>query len=303
MDSKIKELQSKIEHLENQIIENNYLKDIPMPPFIDYKSTDPFMLYSTPCVADFMHPRFLEICNSIKHPFTWQRKLWEWVFIINFLEGKGMLKPGNRGLVFGVGSERLPSFFANTGVKIVATDAPSDIGEKQGWKDSNQFADGLSHLYFPDIVDANDFNSNVSYQTCDMNNIQQELNGFDFNWSSCCFEHLGSIDAGLQFVINAVEKTLRIGGVAVHTTEFNLTSNTDTVEDARTVIFRYRDIEQLTKRLNERGHIVKPVLIAPNRSYHDYHVDVPPYKSNVHLKLLLDKYVSTSLGLIITRGR
>jgi hypothetical protein len=35
----------------------------------------------------------------------------------------------------------------------------------------------------------------------------------------------------------------------------------------------------------------------------DRHVDLPPYKQEPHLRLLLDRYVITSLGLIVRRGR
>ena len=135
-----------------------------------------------------------------------------------------------------------------------------------------------------------------------MNNIAPELNGFDFNWSSCCFEHLGNLEAGVQFVINAVEKTLRVGGVAVHTTEFNLSSNDDTIEEGITVIYRRRDIVAMVQRLRDRGHIVKPFTVAPDSHYWDFHVDMPPYAKEPHLKLLLQQYVATSVGIVVQRG-
>jgi hypothetical protein len=107
----------------------------------------------------------------------------------------------------------------------------------------------------------------------------------------------------MQFVVNSVERTLKIGGTAVHTTEFNLSSNTDTVTEGDTVIYRKRDIEELVKRLEDRGHHVQPFRVAPDSHYLDSFVDVPPYTSNPHLKLQLGKFVATSVGLVITRGR
>jgi hypothetical protein len=62
----------------------------------------------------------------------------------------------------------------------------------------------------------------------------------------------------MQFVINSVERTLRIGGTAAHKTEFNLSSNTDTVIEGDTVIYRKRDIEELVKTPEDRGHHVQP---------------------------------------------
>lgn len=209
----------------------------------------------------------------------------------------------SRGLVFGVGNERLPALFASMGAKILATDAPNQASERFGWRESGQHLTNLNAIRFTDIVDGEVFDANVSYETCDMNNIHAELSDFDFNWSSCCFEHLGSLELGMQFVVNAVEKTLRVGGIAVHTTEFNLSSNEDTVETGGTSIYRLRDMEELVRRLRDRGHAVKPFAVAPNSHYWDFHVDVPPYLEKPHLKLLLSQYVATSVGIVVQRGR
>ena len=104
-------------------------------------------------------------------------------------------------------------------------------------------------------------------------------------------------------MINAVEKTLKVGGVAVHTTEFNASSNDATVAEGDTVIYRLRDMEQLVTRLRDRGHQVEPFVVGPTAHALDYHVDVPPYKHDIHLKLLLAGYVTTSVGLVVRRGR
>lgn len=295
-------LKNRVDALESQLAMANKRQYLPSPPFPIPSSALPFMPFSTCSAADFLHPRYLEICELIKHPFQWHRKLWEWVFVIHHLLDAGVVQPGSKGLVFGVGHERLPALFASMGAKIVATDAPNDVGMKVGWVGSGQHISALKEIRYPYIVDGDVFDSNVTYQTCDMNNIQAELNGFDFNWSSCCFEHLGSLEAGIQFVINAVEKTLRIGGVAVHTTEFNLSSDIETSETGVTVIYRRRDIIELVQRLRDRGHIVKPFLVAPDTHYWDFHVDIPPYLQEPHLKLLLQQYVATSVGIVVQRG-
>lgn len=271
--------------------------------FTEKNSSATFMPFSTCSANDFLHPRYLEICGLMKHPFVWHRKLWEFVFVIHQLLESGVVKPGSKGLVFGVGTERLPALFASMGAKIMATDAPVDLGRKKGWLDSSQHSSSLMQIRYPEIVDGAVFDANVSYQPCDMTNIQPELAGFDFNWSSCCLEHLGSLEAGILFVINAVEKTLRVGGIAVHTTEFNLSSNDDTVTVGDTVIYRHRDIEELVQRLRDRGHIVKPFITAKDSHYLDFHVDVPPYKDTLHLKLKLMGYVATSVGIVVQRGR
>ena len=132
-----------------------------------------------------------------------------------------------------------------------------------------------------------------------MNAIPEDLRGFDFTWSSCALEHLGSLGAGTDFVVRQME-CLRPGGTAVHTTEYVLTSTDDTVEAGGTVLYRRRDIEALVARLRDAGHAIE-VDFTEGDSPDDLHVDVPPY-SDVHLRTRLGAYVTTSLALVVTKG-
>jgi hypothetical protein len=76
-----------------------------------------------------------------------------------------------------------------------------------------------------------------------LTNIQGiEHGAYDFLWSSCALEHLGSLDAGLDFVVNAMD-LLKPGGTAIHTTEFNLSSDDETLTSGPCVIYRRRDID------------------------------------------------------------
>ena len=302
MQQALAKLRSRVDDLQIQLDSARQRQYLPMPPFPDPSPSTPFMSYSTCNATDFLHPRYKEICDLLRHPFIWHRKLWEYVFVIHHLVESGLVTEGSRGLVFGVGTERLPSLFASMGAKIMATDMSTEHAHASDWT-KGQHAANLESLRCPDIIDNGLFNSNVSYRVCDMNNIDPELVDFDFNWSSCCFEHLGSIEAGLQFVVNAVEKTLRVGGIAVHTTEYNLASNGATVESPHVVIFRNRDILELVQRLQDRGHIVQPFVVAPNSHHLDFHIDMPPYLQDAHLKLLLWEHVATSAGIVVRRGR
>ena len=302
IQKELAKLRGRVDELQLQLDSARLRQHLPMPPFPDSNPSTPFMSYSTCNAADFLHPRYKEICDLLKHFFTWHRKLWEFVFVIHHLVESGLVRQGSRGLVFGVGTERLPALFASMGAKIVATDASAANAQEMGWANTNEYAANLQTLRYPEIIDGNLFDSNVSYRVCDMNNIEPDLVDFDFNWSSCCFEHLGSIEAGLQFVVNAVEKTLRVGGIAVHTTEYNLSSNDLTVDSGGTVIFRNRDLLELVQRLQERGHIVQPFVVAPNSHHLDFHIDMPPYAQDPHLKLLLMSHVSTSAGIVVQRG-
>jgi hypothetical protein len=87
----------------------------------------------------------------------------------------------------------------------------------------------------------------------------------------------------------------------VHTTEFNVSSNKDTLEDRNIVIYRKRDLEEITHTLQAAGHGIELDFTMGNKPY-DLHVDTPPYKHDVHLRLEIGGYVCTSFGLIIQKA-
>ena len=71
---------------------------------------------------DYLQAWFLDTCASLQLAPILHRKIWEEVYVVNTLEQAGMLGPGRRGIVFGVGQERLPSYFAGLGTQVLATD-------------------------------------------------------------------------------------------------------------------------------------------------------------------------------------
>ena len=258
-----------------------------------------YMAASNALALDFFHPAYQEFCRILKVPFQLHRKYWEWAFIYERLNKVGVLRPGKRGLGFGVGIEKLPSFFASLGAQIMATDAP--VG--QNWNRTGDISDHKNRLFDPGLIDREAFDGRVSFEYCDMNDIPSWLTDYDFCWSSCSFEHLGSLQHGIDFVVNSIERNLKVGGIACHTTELNLTSNEETLETGVSVIYRKKDLEQLCRSLEERGHLVEPLRIEPGTMPPDYFVDVPPYLEDPHLKLLVGSYVTTSVGLVARRGR
>ncbi|WP_231755942.1 MULTISPECIES: hypothetical protein [unclassified Burkholderia] len=187
-------------------------------------------------------------------------------------------------------------------MSIVATDAPAEISEQVGWTKSLEHSSSRDQLRYPDFVSNEQFDRHVSYRTCDMTAIDKDLAGFDFTWSSCRFEHIGPLQAGLQFVIDSVEQTLNDGGIACHTTEFNLSSNEGTLDHGPVVFYRKRDMQALVERLQDLGHEVQPFVVAPDSHYLDSYVDLPPYRQNPHLKLLMATHVVTSAGIVIRKN-
>jgi hypothetical protein len=227
------------------------------------------------------------------------RKMWEWLFICEALREAGVLQPGRRGLGFGVGREALVSLFAGMGCHLVATDLGAEQARAAGWTDTEQYAGGLAGLNEYGFCPPEEFQERVVYRELDMNAIPGDLRDFDFTWSSCAFEHLGSLAAGMDFVV-AQMQCLKPGGIAVHTTELNVSSETDTITEGGTVLYRRGDIEDLVRRLRADGHRIAYDLSEGTRT-EDRHVDVPPF-SNTHLRTKLGEYVTTSIALVIQKG-
>ena len=189
------------------------------------------------------------------------------------------------------------------GCEITATDLDSTDARADVWAQTAQLATDLSKLRKPEICPDLIFNRKVAFKPVDMNCIPCDLINFDFTWSTCSFEHCGSIELGSQFIENQL-RCLRPGGIAVHTTEFNLSSLDDTITEGPTVIFRRKDIEAIIKRLQASGHHVESLCPFLGGAEIDRALDLMPYSENRHLKLLLfDKYISTSVALIIKKGQ
>jgi hypothetical protein len=258
---------------------------------------------SSLCTAvDFHHPDFDRWRRLLGEEPRLHRKLWEHVFVAAHLEAAGALREGRRGLGFGVGTEPLPAAFAAGGTALVCTDLEVERAAAAGWAATGQHAASLDQLNRHGICVKDEFERLVRHETCDMNAISGHLRDFDFCWSSCSLEHLGSIQAGCDFVKNSLE-TLKPGGIAVHTTEFNISSNDLTIDNNPTlVIFRRKDIDRLVADLRSSGHAVADVCYDVLTEPIDLFVDVPPYKADAHIRLALGPYVCTSIGLVIQKA-
>lgn len=255
--------------------------------------------------AHYRLPLFRWWCDQLHEPARYHRKLWEFVYICQVLHERGKLGPGMRGVGFGVGKEPLAALFASRGADIVATDMDADAARAAGWLGSAQHAGAeLGALNDRGICDPHMFREHVRYRTVDMNAIPGDLVDFDFCWSSCAFEHLGSLDQGLAFVRHSLD-TLRPGGVAVHTTEFNLSSDERTVATGPVVLFRRRDFRALEAALLADGHQVAPFDFELGNEAVERYVDLPPFTAEPHLRLRLPfgatSYATTSIGVVIVK--
>jgi len=256
--------------------------------------------------AHFHMPLFADWCRQLGEAPRYHRKLWEFVYIAQVLRERGALVAGARGVGFGVGMEPLVALFASLGADVLATDLGSDAAIAAGWVATGQHAvSELGALNARGLCDPATFAQRVRYRTVDMNAIPGDIRGYDFCWSSCACEHLGSIRRGADFVRRSLD-VLRPGGIAVHTTELNLSSSTYTVRKGGTVLFRRRDLESLAATLRDDGHYVPPMDFATGSDPIERHVDVPPYAAEPHLRVglpfRLRWFETTSIGMLAIKG-
>lgn len=256
---------------------------------------------------DFLQAWFLEACAGLQMAPVLHRKVWEEAWIVNTLRQAGMLQPGKRGIVFGVGQERMPSYIAAHGAEVLATDLAPDAAGAQDWIETAQHG-SLERLYHGQYLPREAFDARVRFCHADMNDISAEFDGqFDFCWSICAFEHLGSIEQGLRFV-EQTARLLKPGGISAHTTEFSYTDNERTIDHWPTVLFRRRDFEALAARLRAQGLELPPIDFDVGQGPVDFFVDLPPYPqhgsayyqtelSALHLKLMVDGFPCTCYGV------
>lgn len=246
---------------------------------------------------DFRQPWFVQRTNELAHELELHRKLWEFCVIAQV--GAEHLVPGMRALGFGVGREPLASWLASRGVDVVATDRPDETME---WDGTGQHAADVEHLRHPDVCSEVAFARHVRFRAVDMNAIPEDLRdgSFDFTYSAGSFEHLGGIDAGLDFFVNQMA-CLRPGGLAAHTTEFNMLSYHETLESPNLSLYRVQELQVLAERLAAQGDRLWPLDLASGIEPDDLHVDSEPW-GLPHLKIALGRHTTTSVLLVGVRG-
>lgn len=251
--------------------------------------------------AQMEEPAYGYWCAAIGEVPRYHRKQWEFCYILQALARSGKLAPDMQGLGFGVGEEPLAALMAQRGVAVLATDLDHNSAAALGWVETDQHAANKAALNARALCSPEAFDRLVDFRVVDMNDIPADLSGrFDFCWSACALEHLGSIAHGLDFIERSIA-CLVPGGVAVHTTEFNCSSDDGTLDHASTVLFRQRDLQNLAKRLHANGHRMAITYDLGDQPL-DRHVDIAPYSADRHLKLQIEKWVTTSFGLIIHKS-
>jgi SAM-dependent methyltransferase len=250
--------------------------------------------------SQFDEAEYGRLCSEIKMPHMRHRKQWEYIYIIASIMKSGLVKPNARGLSFGCGTEPMAAFFAKMGCSIVGTDMPPAMAKDASWTQYDQHASNKHALNVNGICDSDTFERNVDFRFVDMNNIPDDLTGFDFLWSSCALEHLGSLDHGWSFIKNAM-KCLKPGGVAVHTTEFTISSLDETYESPEVSFYRKNDIYRLAEDLKSTAKIHAPNFRCMSND-RDELVDRRPFTASEQYKIFLRGHVITSIGIIVQKN-
>lgn len=253
---------------------------------------------SQTCTASqFSEDIYTRICTSFGQQPRFHRKQWEYVYILRVLEQFEMLSPHCTGIGFGCGKEPLAAVMAREGLHITITDIPPLDSSDSHWG-----ATSAMDLFYEGVCAKETYMNSVSFRSVDMNKIQDDLGVFDFVWSCCAFEHLGSLQAGFDFVKKSA-KCLKIGGISVHTTELNMSSDHETLESPGLSLYRRIDFLNLFNELLSEGFSVLPLNFYDGDLPEDKYIDLPPYKQETHLKLMIEKFSITSFGFAIMKLR
>ena len=252
-------------------------------------------------------------CAQLKTGVIYSRKLWEFCYALQALFEQGCLSPSKRGIGFGVGTEPMASYLGSLGQTVMITDLPADDQRVAGWSRHTEYAHSLRQAHHPHLVDWDVFSRSVEHRAIDMNALPNDLGQYDFCWSICALEHLGSIAKGAAFIENAMA-ILKPGGVAIHTLEFNVNPEGPTIDNWGTVLFQQKHIERLRDRLTANGHHVAALNFDVGSEPLDHFIDIPPWGDgkkgelanrlgySYHLKRSVDGFVATCFGLVVTKA-
>lgn len=293
-------------HLQKKLAE----RPIPVVPSV-------INLVSKACTqSDIESDWFLYWNKQLNAAPIYHRKLWEFAFVLQALFEFNLLGEGHKGFGFGCGQEPLPSYFASKGIEAIVTDLEPEKSAGLGWVETGQHTTSKDQAFYSDLVSREKFDQYCSHRYVDMNNVPVIDAQFDFCWSICSLEHLGSIKNGLDFIVNSLS-VLKPGGIAVHTTEFNYLSEYKTIDNWPTVLFTKKDFLNLKSRVECDGHKLLGPDFTIGNGVLDKFIDIPPYsvgegwlsreqwsdnEAAAHLRLSVDGFPSTCFGIIIQKA-
>jgi hypothetical protein len=186
---------------------------------------------------------------------------------------------------FGVGIEQIPAALGRIGFKVLATDyLDGEIAED--WRNTDQLLNKVDDLNSRLILTADEFANKVKFENMDMNVIPTEFNGnFDFVWSSCALGHIGGYKNGLDFIINSAN-LLKPGGIALHTTELDVSNFPTNVTFPTLSLYRMKDLQTVISQLRENGYKVSNLDLPPKwNGKSERFVDREPWGNQPHIRI------------------
>jgi FkbM family methyltransferase len=213
----------------------------------------------------------------------------------------GNLETNKSAIGFGVGVEPIPAGLGRLGFQVTATDfLEGEIAS--AWFNTSQLAASAQDLNTREILSAAEFNARVSFKSMDMNNIPESFeNCFDFVWSTCALGHIGGYQKGLDFIFNSA-KLLRPGGIALHTTELDMSPNSDRFDSPNLSFYKIEDILELKVRLEGVGFEVADLNIPESwTNPSERYVVTEPWGDKPHIRIRIFDREILSLVLRIRR--
>ena len=206
-----------------------------------------------------------------------------------------------KAMGFGIGTEPIPAGLAKLGFHVLATDyLDGEIATE--WKNTDQLVSSPEDLNVRGILTENEFKSKVRFANMDMNQIPENLNAqFDFVWSSCALGHIGSYQKGLDFILRSVE-LLAPGGIALHTTELDVSPGKSRFESPTLNLYREEDLYSLIDTLQSRGYLVDHFQNTSRwNAESEKFVDREPWGDRPHLRIQVFGREILSLALRIQK--
>ena len=238
--------------------------------------------------AQFREAAYRERCLRLGEvPFI-HRQQWEIVYALASLEARGAVGPGKRGIVIGAISGALPAVLAAAGCEVAVVAPRVDPATLPGAVERGLCTDEA-------------FRTRVTVRNDPVALAQQAPGSLDFVCTFGVPDAAGSIERGLA-LLKASFAWLRPGAAAVHTATFNLSSNYGTIERQGTCALRRFDLETIGAFAARAGAPMAPLTLADGDDPVDAFVATPPYVAQPHLKLRVDRYVLTSIGLAFARA-
>jgi hypothetical protein len=250
-----------------------------------------------PCTqSQFTEPEYVRFAGEIRQAPVLHRKQWEYVYMLRVLEQFDLLRSGVSAIGFGCGKEPLAAVMAKHGMTVMVTDIPPFKDGDSYWGSTKAM-----DLFYGGICSEEQFVKQVGFRNVDMNAIPDDLGRYDVVYSCCALEHLGSLKHGMDFILNSA-KCLKPGGLAIHTTELNVSDDVETLESPGLSLYRRKDLLDLQNSLAGISCSMLPLNFYVGDLPADKYVDLPPYKQNPHLKLKIDSFTITSYGVVLRKN-